>query len=152
MEMNNAELLQMYIETTCPVISSSRQEDTQTSSSTSYLGMSSATEPSFCCFSRAVSEPTYSSYSCQMKMRAYYSSPEQPAPPLAGLSGMGSAIAHLSSSSGHIESNRTVIYMTRLYSIYNTTSPTLLKKQVYPQIPYLHFYSSCPPTDYVIKS
>jgi len=36
--------------------------------------------------------------------------------------------------------------------IHNTTPPPLLRKQVYQQIPYLHFYSSCPPTDYAIKS
>jgi hypothetical protein len=36
--------------------------------------------------------------------------------------------------------------------IYNKTPPPLLKKQEYLQIPYLHFYSSCPLVDYAIQS
>ena len=52
----------------------------------------------------------------------------------------------------HVEMQFVFVSFVIYIIIYNTTPPPLLKKQEYQQIPYLHFYSSCPPTDYAIKS
>jgi len=58
----------------------------------------------------------------------------------------------LSSLRPPISPPRLLLFIDSYIIIYNTIPWPLLRKQEYQQIPYLHFYSSCPLTDYATVS